>query len=192
LRRTTTIRLLILLTGPVCTEAGTELLPVPVQALGREPSVVQLMASAQAALEQGDLESARASLERVLSREAANKQARLALVDVLIKMARWADAERQARILSNQFPVETEPIYLLAQVALRRGDPTAANEFASRCIERGDNRPEIYKVLALAEYLLKRTEQFEAHIHVVLKKNPRDAEAEYLLARYLYETKQYR
>ena len=98
MRRTTTIRLLILLTGPVCAEAGIELLPVPVQALGREPSVVQLMASAQAALEQGDLESARASLERVLSREAANKQARLALVDVLIRMARWADAESQGRI----------------------------------------------------------------------------------------------
>ncbi len=191
MRRTTTIRLLILLTGPVSTEAGTELLPVPVQALGREPSVVQLMASAQAALEQGDLESARASLERVLSREAANKQARLALVDVLIKMARWADAESQARILSNQFPVETEPIYLLAQVALRRGDPTAANEFASRCIKRGDNRPEIYKVLALAEYLLQRTEQFEGHIRAVLERNPRDAEAQYILARYLYETKQY-
>jgi tetratricopeptide (TPR) repeat protein len=192
LRRTTTIRLLILLTGPVCAEAGIELLPVPVQALGREPSVVQLMASAQAALEQGDLESARASLERVLSREAANKQARLALVDVLIRMARWAGAESQARILSSQFPEETEPMYLLAQVSLRRGDPESANEFASRCLERGDNRPEIYKVLALAEYLLKRTEQFEAHIRVVLKKNPRDAEAEYLLARYLYETKQYR
>src|SRR6266404_8688406 len=107
-------------------------------------------------------------------------------------MARWADAESQARILTSQFPEETEPIYLLAQVALRRGDPASANEFASRCLERGDNRPEIYKVLALAEYLLQRTEQFEAHIHVVLKKNPRDAEAEYLLARYLYETKQYR
>ena len=117
MRRTTTIRLLILilLTGSVCAEAGIQLLPVPVQALGREPSVVQLMASARTSLEQGDLESARANLERVLSREAANKQARLALVDVLIRTARWAEAESQARILSNQFPEETESIYLLAR-----------------------------------------------------------------------------
>jgi tetratricopeptide (TPR) repeat protein len=79
-----------------------------------------------------------------------------------------------------------------AQVALRRGDPASANEFASRCLDRGDNRPEIYKVLALAEYLLQRTDQFEGHIRAVLEKDPRDAEAEYLLARYLYETKQYR
>jgi hypothetical protein len=112
------------------------------------------MASARTALERRDLDGARASLERVLAREAANKQARLALVDVLIRMARWADAESQARILSNQFPEETEPIYLLAQVALRRGDPACASELAGRCIKRGDKRPEIYKVLALAEYLL--------------------------------------
>lgn len=190
--RMTTIRLLFLLTGSVCAEAGTQFLPVPVQALGQEPSVVQLMAGARAALDQGDLERARVSLERVVSREATNKQARLALVDVLIRMAMWTDAGSQATILVNQFPEETEPIYLLAQVALRRGDPASAYEFARRCLDRGDNRPEIYKVLALAEYLLQRTDQFEAHIHIVLERNPRDAEAEYLLARYLYETKQYR
>jgi len=180
------------LSVPVCAGSPIQLLPVPVQALGQEPSIVQLMASARTALERRDLEGARASLELVLSREAANKQARLALVDVLIRMARWADAESQARILSNQFPEETEPVYLLAQVALRRGDPASARELAGRCIKRGDNRPEIYKVLALAEYLLQQTEQFEQHIRAVLKKNPRDAEAHYILARYLYESKQYR
>lgn len=192
MRRTATIRLLILLAGSVCAEAGIQLLPTPAQTLGQEPSVVQLMASARTALERGDLEGARATLERVLSREGANKPARLALVDVLIRMARWADAENQARVLTSQFPEDTEPIYLLAQVALRRGDPASANEFASRCLERGDKRPEIYKVLALAEYLLQRTEQFEGHIRAVLDKNPRDVEAQYILGRYLYESKQYR
>ena len=190
--RKITVRLLILLAGSVCADAGIQFWPVPQPAPGQEPSVVQLMARARTALEQGNLESARADLESVLSREGAYKQARLALVDVLIRMARWADAESEARILTDQFPEDTEPIYLLAQVALRRGDPASANEFARRCLVNGDNRPEIYKVLALAEYLLQRTEQFEAHIQVVLKKNPRDAEAEYLLARYLYESKQYR
>jgi tetratricopeptide (TPR) repeat protein len=179
-----------LLAGLAGAESRVQVLPV--SAPGHESSVVQLMASARAALERGDFEQARATLERVLSREPANKQARLALVDVLIRTARWADAESQARILRDQFPEDTEPLYLLAQIALRRGDPASAQEFANRCLGRGDYRPEIYKVLAVAEYLLQRTEQFEAHIHLVLSKNPRDAEAKYLLARYLYETKQYR
>jgi tetratricopeptide (TPR) repeat protein len=189
-----TIRLLLpmLLGGSVWAESRMQLLPSPVHALGQEPAVEGLMASARAALERGDLDGARSSLAKVLSREESNKQARLALVDVLIRMARWAAAEKQARILSNQFPAETEPLYLMAQIALRRGDPASASELADRCIERGDKRPEIYKVLALAEYLLQRTEQFEGHIHAVLEKNPRDPEAHYILARYLYEIKHYR
>jgi tetratricopeptide (TPR) repeat protein len=183
----TTARLLILLTGSVCAEAG-----VPIQAPGQEPSVLQLMANARTSLERGDVNGARASLERVLSRDAGNKQARLALVDVLIRMAQWTEAESQARVLSNQFPQDTEPVYLLAQIALRQGDPASANEFASRCLSRGDDRSEIHKVVALSDYLLGRTEQFETHIQAVLEKNPRDAEARYLLARYFYETKQFR
>jgi tetratricopeptide (TPR) repeat protein len=162
-----------------------------VSALGRERTVEALMASARAALERGELDSARTSLAQVLSTEEANKQARLALVDVLIRMARWAAAEKQARILSNQFPADTEPVYLMAQIALRRGDPTFASELARRCVERGDNRTEIYKVLALAEYLLHRTEQFEEHMRAVLEKNPQDAESHYILARYFYESKRY-
>lgn len=194
MRRTITTRLLlpILLTGPVCAQNRVQVLPVPAQALGHEPSVAQLMANARTALESGDLEGSRASLERVLSREEANKQARLALTDLLMRLGRWSEAENQARILTGQYPSDTEPVFLLAQIALRRGDPRSASEFAGRCLERGDHRPEVYKVLALAEYLLQQTEQFEAHIRSVLEKNPRDAEAQYILARYLYETKQYR
>lgn len=179
-----------MLTGAVCADSRIQLLPV--QAQGQDLSVQQLMASARTALERDDLEGARASLERLVSREDTNEQARLALTDVLMRMGRWKEAESQARILANQFPAKTEPVYLLAQVALRRGDPASARELAGRCLERGDQRPEIYKVLALAEYLLQRTELFEGHIRAVLQKNPRDAEAQYILGRYLYETQQYR
>ena len=159
--------------------------------LGREFAVEQLMADAEAALNHGELEVARAGLARVLSKEEGNTRARLELVNVLIKMARWAAAEKQARILHDQFPTDTEPLFLMARIALGRGDPSSVAELVNRCIERGDNRPEIYKMLAITEYLLQRTDQFEAHIQYVLDKNPQDAEAQYLLSRYLYEMKLY-
>jgi tetratricopeptide (TPR) repeat protein len=76
-------------------------------------------------------------------------------------------------------------------IALRRGDPETAKELAARCLAQGDSRPEVYKVLALSEYLLQDTSQFEANIRTVLKNNPRDAEAHYFLARYLFELKRY-
>jgi tetratricopeptide (TPR) repeat protein len=58
-------------------------------------------------------------------------------------------------------------------------------------LAQGDTRPEVYKVLALSEYLLQDTTHFEADIQAVLKKYPQDAEARYFLARYLFEIKRY-
>ena len=161
------------------------------QTLGQEPSVVELMTSARTALAGGDLDGARASLERVLSREGVNKPARLALTDVLMRLGLWNEAEKQAQILTAQFPADTEPVFLLARIALRRGDARAARGFAARCLDGGDSRPDVYKLLAVAEYLLQEKDKFETHIKTVLERNPRDAEAQYILARYLYENKRY-
>ncbi|PYV25478.1 MAG: hypothetical protein DMG24_09175, partial [Acidobacteria bacterium] len=141
----------------------------------------------QANLGRGELESIRASLEQKLLRDQANKRARIQLVEVLIRLARWADAEQQVEIMSKQSPEDAEPVFLSALIAFRRGDPHKASELASRCISRGDVRPEVYKILALSEYLLGQTEQFENHVRAILQKNPLDAEAQFFLARYLYE-----
>src|SRR5690348_8240577 len=93
---------------------GQQVLPVRIQVPGQEASVDQLISRARTALEHGDLDAARSSLEQALAREATNKPARLALTDVLRRMKRWKDAENQAEILMGQDPADTEPIYLLA------------------------------------------------------------------------------
>ena len=107
-----------------------QILRAPAGFLGQDASVEQLTASARGSLERGDLEHARSILERVLSREERNKQARLALTDVLRRMKRWQDASDQAQILVQQYPSDTEPVYLLALIAMQRGDPHTAQELA--------------------------------------------------------------
>ena len=86
-------RLIIALMLTSLTSAGgqVQILRAPAGFLGQDASVEQLTASARGSLERGDLEHARSILERVLSREERNKQARLALTDVLRRMKRWQD-----------------------------------------------------------------------------------------------------
>lgn len=168
---------------------GQQLLQVSVQVPGRE--VDRLISSARTALDHGDLDAARSSLEKVLALEETNKPARLELTDVLRRMRRWNDAEDQARILIRQAPADTEPLYLLAEIAMQRGDPRTATELAYRCLARGDTRPEVYKVLAVSEYSLHENDKFEAGIRAVIERNPRDVEAHYMLARYLFEVRHY-
>jgi len=149
------------------------------------------MGRARTSLDRGDLEGTRDTLLRLLALQETNKQARLALTDVLMRMRRWTDADNQAQILSSQFPADTEPTYLRSVIAMRRGEPQTSRDLASRCLILGDSRPEVYKVLALAEYALGQNDEFETHIRAVLKTNPSDAEAQYFLARYLYEIQYY-
>src|SRR5947208_3764126 len=185
------LRFALLLTSLASARGQVQILHGPTEFLGRDASVKQLTASARGSLERGDLEGARSILERVLSREERNKQARLALTDVLRRMKRWRDAADQAQILVQQYPSDTEPVYLLALIAMQRGDPHTAQELARDCVARGDKRSEVYKVLALSDYLLHDKTNFESKIESILRKNPRDAEAQYLLARYLFEEKRY-
>jgi predicted Zn-dependent protease len=184
--------LTLLLAALVCAEGQVQLLPISSAEPGREVTVRQLMASARVALDHGDLEAGRSNLEKVLSREETNRPARLALTDVLRRMRRWNEAENHAQTLISQFPADTEPVYLLAEIEMQRGNPQAAQRLASRCLAQGDSRPEVYKVLAVSEYLLQNNDKFLADIRAVIDKNPLDPEAQYMLARYLYETKQYR
>jgi len=155
-------------------------------------SVDRLMQSAQASMERGDLPAAAASLEQVLIQDEKNKTARVALINVLAGLMRWGEAENHAQILNKQFPGDTEPTLLLAMIALRRGNPQQACDLANKCLSQGDNRPEVYKLLALAHYLLQQYDKFEAHIHAALQQNPRDPEAHYHLARFFYEGKRYK
>jgi tetratricopeptide (TPR) repeat protein len=191
LRRAFTSLRLILIAGLISGGSGAQFLPINTAPSNDEPVVAQLIAQARATMEGGDLEGERASLERALTIAPTNKQARLALTEVFMRLGRWNEAKSQAELLRKQFPVDSEPVFLLAMIALRQGDPQAAKDLAGRCLAQGDTRPEVYKVLALSEYLLQDTTHFEADIQAVLKKYPEDAEARYFLARYLFELKRY-
>jgi len=138
-----------------------------------------------------DPSAAMGSLQRTLDANPANRAARLALIELDIRMARWEEAVQQVQAARERFPDDTQPVYLQAVIAFRRGNPQAAISAASECLDRGDRRSAVYKVLALAEYLLGRVESFETHLQAALEQNPRDAEAKYFLGRYLYETKRY-
>jgi tetratricopeptide (TPR) repeat protein len=160
-------------------------------ASAQEISAAQLMQSAQTSLERGDLPSAAKQLERALALDAGHKAARVALGHVLIRLQRWPEAEIQVRKLRQGFPEAAEPLYLAALVAFGRGDMEQVCELSEQVLVRGDKRAEVYKLLALAEYLLQRLDKFEAHIRTVLKLNPLDADAHYYLGRYFFEDKRY-
>jgi len=172
---------LVLLPGVV--SAATE---------AQEGAIPALMERARASLERGDLEAAAAGLEQVLARDEGHKGARVALAQVLVRLGRWSEAEAQARNLGERFPDDAEPLYVGALVAFQRGEMERVCELAGLGLARGDRRAEVYKLLALAEYLLRRHDQFELHIRAAIDLNPSDADAHYHLGRHLFETKRYR
>lgn len=156
-----------------------------------KPGVEALMDGATASMRTGDLEGASAAVDQVLSRDGTNEAARRMLVEILIKKARWADAQMQAALLAQQHPDETQPVYLQAVIALRRGDARRAADFAWNCVRRGDLRAEVHKTLALAEYVLGHPDIFETHMRAAVQQDALDWEAHYFLGRYLYEIGNY-
>jgi len=166
--------------------------PPAIAVVAQDGLGAQLIETAQAQLKRGDLAGAATTLEQALAQEERNKAARIALIHVLLRLTRPAEAERHAQTLRQQFPEETQPVYLLALIAFQRGQPQLACELANQCLARGDLRPEVYKLLAFAEYLLQQYDQSEAHTRAVLQQHPQDPEANYHLGRQLYEGKRYR
>src|SRR5436309_15788728 len=98
----------------MCGGSGAQFLPTKTATSNEEPGVAQLIAQARASMEGGDLEGERASLEQALTLAPTNKQARLALTEVFMRLGRWKEAKSQAELLRTQFPVDTEPVFLLA------------------------------------------------------------------------------
>jgi tetratricopeptide (TPR) repeat protein len=157
----------------------------------QEPTITQLMQDAQVSLDRGDLSSAVRQLEQVLALDASHKAARIAIAHLLMRLGRWKDADHHVQLLRGRFPGETEPLYLAALIAFERGQMEQVCELAEQALARGDRRVEIFKLLALAEYLLQRLDKFEAHIREAIKINPLDPDANYHLGRYFFEDKQY-
>ncbi|MCI0659682.1 MAG: tetratricopeptide repeat protein [Acidobacteria bacterium] len=193
--RVSRILILALLSSVMCAD-GKLSAPFSTRAdaagLIQDSPVTQLLDSAQAGIRRGDLAGAAVALEQALALEKGNKTARMALVNVLMRLTRWEEAEQHAQILRQQFPDETGSFYFLALIAFQRGQLPVALEMANQCLERGDRRSEVYKLLALIEYLLQQYDKFEAHIRETIKLNPTDADAYYHLGRYYFEDKRYK
>jgi tetratricopeptide (TPR) repeat protein len=155
-------------------------------------SITQLLDTAHASLQRGDMASAAVALEKALSLDKRQKKARVALINVFMRQGRLAEAEQHAQTLGQLFPDETESIFYLALIAFQRGQPAESSELANKCLSRGDRRGEVYKLLAMSEYLLQQYDKFEAHIREAIKLNPQDADAHYHLGRYFFEEKRYK
>jgi tetratricopeptide (TPR) repeat protein len=157
----------------------------------QELTVTQLMQDAQVSLDRGDLDSSVRQLEQVLALDAGHKAARVAVAHLLMRLGRWKDADQHVQLLRGRYPGDTESLYLTALIAFQRGQMEEVCELAEQSLARGDRRVEVYKLLALAEYLLRRLDKFEAHIREAIKINPLDPDANYHMGRFFFEDKQY-
>jgi tetratricopeptide (TPR) repeat protein len=82
-----------------------------------------------------------------------------------------------------------------AQADLERGDLAGAAALLEQALSldvRQKHAAEIYKRLAMIEYLLGKLDRFEAHIREAIRLNPMDADARYHLGRRFFEEKRYR
>src|SRR5438067_10293274 len=117
-RGSKTLPSLLLLTALFCGHSRAQFLPISAATPSAEASVAQLIAQARASMNRGDLERERTALEQALALAPTNRDARLALADVFMRLARWKEAQSQAQILLTQFPADTEPVFLLAMIAM--------------------------------------------------------------------------
>jgi tetratricopeptide (TPR) repeat protein len=80
----------------------------------QESSIPQLMNDAQVNLSRGDLGAAGAALEKVLSLDPRHRQARITLINLLLRQGRLPDAGDHAQTLGRLFPGDGEVCKLLA------------------------------------------------------------------------------
>ncbi len=159
--------------------------------LAAETTVAPLLQQAQASVQRGDFNAAIPLLEQALQRQGQHKPARKALIQLLLRQARTNEAEAHIAIFARLHPEDTEPTFLRAVLAFQNGQIPQAAAAAQQCLARGDQRAEVYKLLAICEYLQKQYDKFELHINAAAKQNPMDAEPHYHLGRYYFENKRY-
>jgi tetratricopeptide (TPR) repeat protein len=80
-----------------------------------------------------------------------------------------------------------------AQASLERGDLAGAAALLEQALSLDvRQKADIYKRLAMVEYLLGKFDRFETHIREAIRLNPVDADARYHLGRGFFEEKRYR
>lgn len=176
--------ILLLLAGPA--QEGTA-----GQADSRTFRLRPLLQQAQQALDAGRLEEAVSLLEQILQEDERNRLARQALVDTLMRLARWEDVRGHLHILELQHPGDPAVLTLAAQVAFRTGNFERASQLARQSLDLAPRQWPLYRLLALSRYMLKDREGFLESLHRLLELNPEDAEGYYHLGRFHYEEQSY-
>jgi tetratricopeptide (TPR) repeat protein len=103
-------------------------------------------------------------------------------------------AEAQER---SSVPIRAPVTLLLekAQASLARGDLADAAAILEKAInldQNPRNAAELYKRLAMVEYILEKFDRFDLHMREAIRLNPLDADAHYQLGRRFFEEKRYR
>lgn len=152
-----------------------------------QTSIDDLRAAAQRALDRGRLEEARSLLKDLIEYERDNVLARLALIDVLMRLYRWDEAEKEAELLKEIAPRNSRAFHMAAAVAFRKGNFEDSEQLASRAIQLDPAQIESYRVRALSRYMLQDHEGYRSDLELILKRDPENVDAHYHLGRYYYE-----
>lgn len=150
-------------------------------------SVDELRDAAQRALDRGRLNEARSLLNDLLEYERTNVLARLALVDVLMRLYEWEEAEKEIELLQEIAPRNPRTFHMAAAVAFRQGEFKRSEELASRAIRLDPAQIESYRVRALSRYMLQDQEGYRSDLELILERDPDNVDAHYHLGRYFYE-----
>jgi tetratricopeptide (TPR) repeat protein len=151
----------------------------------------ELLNQAQLAMDSGRLEEAASSLFEVLDINPDNRDARVALVDILMRLKRQDEAEAEIATLRKKFPRDSQIAYFAAAVAYSKGDFETAGQLAGESIELPDTPSQAYKIRAFSRYMTKDDEGFKADLEKLIDREPDNPEAYYHLGRYYYESQQF-
>ncbi len=146
---------------------------------------------AQLAIDSGRLEDAVGSLREALDIDPNHREARVALVDVLMRLMRWDEAEAEVAVLRKKFPRDSQIAYMAAAVAYRKGDFEKANQLAGEAIDLPNTPAQAYRIRAFARFIIKDHEGFKADLEHLIEQNPNDSDVYYHLGRYYYENQQF-
>ncbi len=132
-------------------------------------------------------------LESVLRRDPSRSDSRRLLVDVLLRMGRFRDAqEHLEQYLLKESPEDADLLAKLGRCLRGLRQPERALSLLQRAIEKDAALEDAYiQAAAITRYDLKRPEEGDAWIDRLLQAVPDSATAKYAAAVYFYELKDY-
>lgn len=121
----------------------------------------------------GEMQVAKASLNRVIELDARNLQARLLLADIALRMRDVDSAERLSKEVIAELPDHYQAHAILGQTYLAKGQPAQAAEVFERMTALRQDDPQGYFQLGVARRMLKDDEGALAALDQALEINPK-------------------